>query len=133
MYGTWTPVEDKNPEQLKHVLFLTRRGEIYKGFLNLRNTWIIENAEGLVTAYMKDTDAVAHWMELPDRDADWKKAGEEPPEESSRVLAMDYSGEVFIVEAHKNVWIIRNIKGSESTFSIWPKEGSLWMPLPEGL
>lgn len=133
MQGTWTPAAETPPKQLEHVLFLTRKGTIYKGFLNLRGTWIIDNADGLVAQYMKDGNDVLGWMPLPGKDAGWKKAGDETPGEGSRVLAMDWSGTVFIVDAHKNVWVIRNGRTDGNTYSIWPKEDTLWMPLPEGL
>lgn len=132
MGNTWTPAA-KEPPQLKHILFLTRKGSVYKGFLNLRGTWIIDNADGLITQYIRDTNDVIGWMDLPDKGAEWKRAGEEPPAEASRVLAMDRHGDVYIVNAYKNVWVIRNGRRDHSTYSIWPDEGSLWMPLPDAV
>lgn len=128
----WVPAADELPAECKDVLFVTRMGRIYKGFLNLAHTWIINNADGLTARYFKNDNDVTGWMELPEEDAGWETYGNKKPEENTRVLTRDkLTGKVFIVYVYSNVWVIRNMPDDHITFSIWPKENELWMPLPK--
>lgn len=130
----WIPVADRLPVECKDVLFVTKAGSIYKGCLNLSHTWIIQNADGLIARYFRDSDDVTGWMELPGDDAEWETYGSRKPEEHTKVLARDrLDGEVFIVDVYSNVWVIRNAPDDHITYSIWPKETDRWMPLPEAL
>lgn len=125
----WIFKKYKMPEQLKDVLILTRSGEIYKGFLNLKNTWIMANCDGLISRIIHE-DSVVAWTDLPDKDdPDWKT--DPQPEDRTRVLAKDSWDDELIVIAYvtKTRWIICNQQDDHITF--WMHDGSAWMPLPE--
>lgn len=128
----WRSAAD-SPQQMQDVLFVTKSGKIYKGFLNLRDTWIIQNNDGLISRYITDSNYVVAWMELPDSDgAGWKNKEDGLPETGSYVLSKDWlSGKVHIVYvADTDRWIIRNHPDDHITF--WQTSSKdMWMPLPE--
>lgn len=128
----WISVKDRMPAQLEDILYVTKGGEINKGCLNLRDTWIIQNTDGLIPRYFRDSSCITHWMPLPGREENWIKQGDKAPEPGSRILSRDrIDGHVVIVDVLSNCWIIRNDKDDHITFTIWNHPDNLWMPLPE--
>lgn len=128
MMGTWTYASEAMPVQCEDILFLTKKGMIYKGILNLKDTWVIQNADGLIARYMKNSDDVVAWMPLPGKDDEgW--IADSTPKDGDRVLVLDrILEEIYIVDVCGNAWVIRNCPDDEITFHA--HEGSRWMPLP---
>lgn len=126
----WTYIKDGHwlPPQLKDVLFLTRSGKIYKGHLNLRNAWIMQNCDGLIARLMREESVIA-WTDLPDADdPDWRTNPQ--PKSDIRVLAKDSVNNLIVIaDIRRHIWIIRNMHTDDITF--WMHDGSAWMPLPE--
>ena len=54
MEKRWISPAEKMPETLKDVLFRTKGGFLYKGCVNLKGTWTIQNCSGLISRYVKD-------------------------------------------------------------------------------
>ena len=129
MKNNWNLTSDGLPEQMNDVLFVTTAGEIHKGFLNIRNAWLIQNHNGLISRFIPDQKSVLAWTNLPDRDDEnWKT--DERPESGSRILVLNRaSGNVNIADVRRHVWIIRNHPKDHVTF--WANTTSPWMPLPE--
>lgn len=117
------------PEKMTDVLFLTKTGNIHKGFLNLGGMWLIQNNNQLIARVIRDSRNVVAWRNLPNvNDEGWKT--EERPETGSRVLIKDsISNEINIAYVGKVRWIIRNSPKDHITF--WANTNSPWMPLPE--
>ena len=128
MDNNWTYVDKGLPRQLEEVLFVTRKGQVHKGFCNLRNAWIMQNCDGLVARLMPE-GSVHAWAPLPDvDDIRWRTSPQ--PETGSYVLTKDrVDGMIVITYVTENRWIIRNTPDDDITF--WMHDGSAWMPLPE--
>lgn len=130
--GEWIRTKDRLPEQMHNVLFITKSGSIYKGFLNLGNSWLIQNTNGLISKSFRDDSCVIAWMELPDKNADWNRQGDKAPEIGTRILSMDrMDGNVTVVDVGVNYWVVRNSKDDHIKFHIQNHPDNLWMPLPE--
>lgn len=125
----WKRTSDSLPEICESVLFITRKRQVYKGFLNMKNTWAIKNTESFTAYIIKVDDNVVAWAHLPDTDSeDW--ITDRKPEPGSTVLIRDVlDNEVKIAHVTPSAWVIKNVENDRMTFHANQK--SAWMPMPE--
>lgn len=130
MEKKWILPAERMPETLKDVLFRTKDGFLYKGCVNLKGTWTIQNCFGLIGRYVKDDSIITGWMPLPDKyDPDWIEPVDREPDLDTYVLSLDrIDGEVCLVYAGNGCRTIRNIPQDNITYS--HHTDYPWMPIP---
>lgn len=130
MEKRWISPAEKMPETLKNVLFRTKDGSLYKGCVNFKGTWTIQNCSGLIGRYVRNDCLITGWMLLPDKnDPDWIEPVDREPDPDTYVLSLDrIDGEVYLVYAGEGYRTIRNTPSDHITYS--HRTDYPWMPIP---
>lgn len=126
----WISLAERMPETMKDVLFRTKGGFLYKGCVNLKGTWTIQNCSGLIGRYVKDDSMITGWMPLPGKyDPDWIEPVDRKPDPDTYVLSLDrIDGEVYLVYAGEGYRTIRNSPSDHIIYS--HRTDYPWMPIP---
>lgn len=136
---TWIPVSITMPHIMEDVLICDKNNEIYKGFQNLNNIWIIQNTNSITAWRYNDESSVIAWMKLPNvykkySKEGWIRTDKALPDTHTPILISTNDAVYisYVRNENSDMWWLRN-KNKDGADSVYLFKYNViaWMPLPD--